>query len=274
MSSKSKLILDIYYADTRDNTAHDKHKHNVYQMIYVTEGTVSCEIAGRKTVCRAPAVVFIGNYEPHIISPLSENYKRYVLTLDPYQTNTKLTPSLLSSVFSFHPDSFEHAIDVTPISEKIAVLMDNLLSEWHLPKEKKLPEGEALLLSSLLYVIRQHSPAHFSEKNFGAAEMIVSSVRMELECNFEGALDLDALADRYHISRYYLSHVFKQVTGYSLKEYLTLCRISFACQQLTNKRPSLSIKEIAEASGFKDMSNFSRSFKQITGITPTEFRKR
>ena len=32
----SRMILDLYYTDTRENAVHDKHKHNVYQMIYVT----------------------------------------------------------------------------------------------------------------------------------------------------------------------------------------------------------------------------------------------
>ena len=98
----SRIISDFYYADTRTDVSHDRHKHNVYQMIYVAEGSVSCEIAGRKSVCHAPALVFIGNYEPHIVSPLSENYKRYVLTLDPYQTGAQIRPEILRSVFSFH----------------------------------------------------------------------------------------------------------------------------------------------------------------------------
>ena len=264
-------INELYFSDEPLSTHHDHHKHNVYQMLYITEGALSCEIAGNRMRCEAPALVFIGNYEPHILSSASERYARYVLTLDPYKTDAALSPRLLQSVFSFRPVGFSHVLDVGPIADELRVHMEELCREWNAPKEKKLPEGEALLLSALLYRIRSFSPSHFTDKPYGAAEMIVTSVRMELECNFQNKLDLDALAARHHISRYYLAHIFKQVTGYSLKEYLSLCRISFAIQQLASG--TQSVREIAEASGFHDMSNFSRAFKERMGLSPTDFRK-
>ncbi len=267
-----RLITDFYFSDQPMNTSYDRHKHNVYQMIYIVEGSLSCEIAGNKINCSAPALVFIGNYEPHIISATSERYVRYVLTMDPYRAGNAVKPELLQSVFSFHPSGFAHALDITPIAQEIRVLVEELYREWSLPLDKKLPEGEALLLSALLYRIRQFSPSHFTLKNFGSAEMIVASVRMELECNFSQKLDLDLLAETHHISRFYLAHIFREVTGYSLKEYLMLCRISYACQQLSEA--DHPIRDIAEASGFHDMSNFSRSFKETIGISPSDFRKK
>ncbi|MBE6542572.1 MAG: helix-turn-helix domain-containing protein [Ruminococcaceae bacterium] len=268
----SGIINDFYYSDSPLTTLQDRHRHNVYQMLYIVEGCLSCEIAGNSIKCVSPALVFIGNCEPHVITSTSEKYVRYVLSLDPYQTNSLIRPKLLQSVFSFHPAGFSHALDITPISSEIDILMRELFSEWTLPKNKKLPEGEALLLSALLYKIRQFAPELFTEKNYGSAEMLVASVRMDLECNFASPLDLDELAEKYHVSRYYLSHVFKQASGYSLKEYLMLCRISYACQILGEE--SSSIKEIAEKSGFRDLSNFSRYFKKITGMSPSDYKSK
>lgn len=241
-------------------------------MLYVMEGSLSCEIAGTKTTCSAPALVFIGNYEPHVITVTSDRYVRYVLTLDPYKTNTELRPALLQSVFSFHPVGFVHTLNVAPIADEVRVLMEALYREWTLPTEKKLADGGALLLSALLYRVRQFSASHFAAKDLGAADLIVASVRMELECNFAMPLRLNVLADRHHISKYYLAHIFRKGTGYSMKQYLILCRISYACQQLSGS--AQTIREIAEASGFHDMSNFSRSFKDTVGMSPSAFRKK
>ncbi|MGM9682173.1 MAG: helix-turn-helix domain-containing protein [Eubacteriales bacterium] len=267
-----KLITDFYYSDLPMSTTHDRHKHNVYQILYIVEGSLSLEIAGNRISCSAPALVFIGNYEPHIILETSPHYVRYVITLDPYQVNAQIRPELLQSVLSFHPIGFRHALDITPIAEEIRYMIEGLYSEWKLPEKEKLAGAEALLLSAVFYRIRRFSPSHFTAKKFGAPEMIVAAARMELECNFAEKLNLDSLAERLHVSRYYLTHIFKQVTGYSLKEYLMLCRISFACQQLAESEQTIS--EIAELSGFNDMSNFARSFKEIIGITPSEFRKK
>ena len=268
----SQLIKEFYFSDAPLQGMTERHKHNVYQMIYVVEGSLSCEIAGNRIVCKAPSVLFIGNYEPHIISAPSERYERYVLTLDPYRFGECVSPDMLGTVFSFHPAGFSHVMDVSSAKDEIRDLIEALLRESERPEKEKMPQGEGILLSALLYRLWQISPSHFAEKRFGAVEMVVASVRMELECDFAEALDLDALALRHHVSRYYLSHAFKRITGYSLKEYLALCRISYACQQLADAR--LSIREIAEASGFRDFSNFSRAFKQIIGITPSLFRQR
>lgn len=266
----TELITDFYYSDQPLGDIHSRHKHNVCQMLYVVRGSMSCEVAGDRIDCTAPALVFIGNYEPHMILETSEDYARYVVTLDPYEAGTAIKPELLQSVFSVHPAGFSHVLDITPIAEDIRMLMDLLYREWK--AQNRLPEGTGLLLSTILYRVWSSFPAYFVTQKYGAAEKIVAAVRMELECNFVQKLDLDALAGQHHISRYYLAHIFKQITGYSLKEYLMLCRISFACHRLEEKEQSIG--EIMEAAGFHDMSNFSRSFKERIGMSPTEFRKK
>jgi len=265
----SKLIRDIYFRSSETSAPTERHTHNVYQLIFVKEGAITLEIAGKRLECSAPSLVFIGNFEPHIISVKEEPYERYVLTLDPYQVNSKIKPSPLASVFYFHPAGFSHVLDVTPIKDEINILFESLLRD---SKGAGLPEGETILLTALLYRIRQFSPSHFSAKSYGAAEMTVASVRRELESNFASKLCLDTLAASHHVSRYYLAHIFKEVTGYSLKEYLMLLRISYACRELSET--SRPVGDIAEASGFRDMSNFSRSFKEMIGLSPSEFRKK
>ena len=268
----SKLIKDIYFRSSETSAPTERHSHNVYQLIFIKNGAITLEIAGKRIECRAPSLVFIGNFEPHIISVTDEPYERYVLTLDPYQANSKIKPSPLTSVFYFHPTGFSHALDVTPIRDEINIMFESLIREVKSSEQKKLPEGEQILLSSLLYRIRQFSPSHFSARSYGAAEMTVASVRRELESNFASKLCLDSLAASHHISRYYLAHIFKEVTGYSLKEYLMLLRISYACRELAET--SRPVGDIAAASGFGDMSNFSRAFKDMIGISPSEFRKK
>lgn len=267
-----RMITDFYFSDAPMAAGQERHRHNVYQLLYVVEGSLCCEIAGSPITAHAPALVFIGNYEPHMITAASERYVRYVLTLDPYQVETRIHPELLQTVFSYHPAGFAHSMDISPIADEVRVMIEQLYHEWCLPPTDKLPEGEALLLAALLYRLRQFSSAHFADRRYGTAEIIVASVRRELECHFAAKLDLDALATQNHVSRYYLAHIFKKGTGYSLKEYLMLCRISYACQQLTDSdRP---IGEIAELAGFADMSNFSRYFRAMIGMPPTEFRRR
>jgi len=56
-------------------------------------------------------------------------------------------------------------------------------------------------------------------------------------------------------------------------EYLTKLRIEKA-QELINSNPELILKDIADLVGYSDQLYFSRIFKIITGITPTEFKNK
>ena len=79
-------------------------------------------------------------------------------------------------------------------------------------------------------------------------------------------------AGMVYVSPQHLSLLFRQQTGLSYSEYLTRLRLDRACRLLEN--PDLTIREIAELSGFADSDYFSRFFKQNTGVRPGEYRRR
>ncbi|WP_353963248.1 helix-turn-helix transcriptional regulator [Dysosmobacter welbionis] len=68
-----------------------------------------------------------------------------------------------------------------------------------------------------------------------------------------------------------MSHIFRQKTGYSLKQYVLRRRIGEAQMRLVNAQDS--VQTISEAVGFADASYFSRIFSKYVGLTPTEYRK-
>lgn len=260
-------IGECTFSDGLSVSAAKRHKHNVYQMIYVTRGGVEYEIAGNKGSCDAPCVIFISNYEPHTIRGTSEEYGRYVVTLDPRKTDALLseTPSLCT-VFSIHSVGFKHAVGIGRIGNEFDVVFRQFASSF---------DGGAgevrIWLTALLSLLKRNFPAAFSEKS-GNAEAITALVRTELESDLQMRLDLDSLAARYYVSRFYLAHIFKDITGYSLKRYQLLCRISYACELLSAS--DYTVAEVAEMCGIGDLSNFSRYFRQIMGMSPSEYRKK
>ena len=75
----------------------------------------------------------------------------------------------------------------------------------------------------------------------------------------------------FYISPYHLSHMFKQKTGYTVKQYLLRRRLGEAQIRLASTQDS--VQTIAEELGFEDASYFSRIFSKYIGLTPTEYRK-
>lgn len=79
------------------------------------------------------------------------------------------------------------------------------------------------------------------------------------------------IADAAFLSRSYMSELFKKTYGMSPHEYLTMYRLSHVKEYLRNT--TLSLSEIAELTGFRDVFTLSRVFKQKFNVPPSEYRK-
>ena len=84
-------------------------------------------------------------------------------------------------------------------------------------------------------------------------------------------LSLRSIADRFHISYYYFCRVFREVTGFTLTEYVNSVRIKHAQQLLKETRRSVT--EIAGLVGYDSCTNFERVFKSLTHVPPLQYRR-
>jgi len=83
-------------------------------------------------------------------------------------------------------------------------------------------------------------------------------------------LSLEFLAKKFYISSYYLSHQFKNITGFTLNNYIQMTRIRNAQQLLLTS--DMNITHIAESCGFSSFSQFNRTFNKYCGASPTKYR--
>lgn len=100
----------------------------------------------------------------------------------------------------------------------------------------------------------------------------VHEIALYLQSNCASPCTLDDIAAHFYISRPYLTRIFKSVTGFTVIKYLTVCRIRKAEQLLGGS--DLSITDIAAQSGFGNITYFEKVFKQLTGQTPRQYRKK
>ncbi len=83
-------------------------------------------------------------------------------------------------------------------------------------------------------------------------------------------LTLDQIAEQFHISKYYLSHQFKEYTGLSPYQYIMKKRLARAYHMIHNGK---NITYACMESGFRDYSNFLKAFKREYGKNPSELTK-
>ena len=100
---------------------------------------------------------------------------------------------------------------------------------------------------------------------------IVENARKYIDENYSKDISLDDISRIMDISPYYFSKLFKEKTGVGYVEFLTALRIEKAKELL--KQPDKSMKEICLSVGYSDPNYFSRIFKKVVGIPPTEYRE-
>ena len=98
----------------------------------------------------------------------------------------------------------------------------------------------------------------------------VREILIYMNNNFRTELNPSMIAERFHLSLRTFIRIFTDEVEMAPMEYLSAFRISTACE-LISKRNDLSVVEVAESVGFADQRYFSRVFKKIKGVTPSEY---
>lgn len=100
---------------------------------------------------------------------------------------------------------------------------------------------------------------------------VVYRLNRYVEDHLDSDLSLTTLSDLVHLNPYYMSRLYKQMTGIHLPDYITDERIKKAKELVVESR--LKMHEICKKVGFESPAYFTRIFKKKTGCTPQEFRE-
>ena len=124
-------------------------------------------------------------------------------------------------------------------------------------------------LYSLLAIFMHYSERELQEKDIQAA--YVEKAQTYIGTNYSYPVTVEDVAAYVGISRSHLFRSFQTYLGKSPKEYLSEYRIRQACHLL--KETELSVSAIAYSVGFENNLYFSKAFKKIKKISPSEYRK-
>lgn len=261
--------VQMYYRETTELMSLSDHYHNYYEMIYVKAGTCEFQIDKKIYQISKPTLVFINHLETHSMRVNQVPYCTYYLLIKNDMLNTLLQEPLLSAIFKYRPQNFTHIIEVTDNDELINKIMDNMFKEYT-SNDPLSPLAFKSLIQYLFVNIYRTYPEHFLTKLKTQIYHTVLDVQEYIDKNYTEDIGLEKIAELFFISPSYLSRSFKEITGYNLKEYIVLQRLSKAKELLLYSRDT--INEICEKAGFNNVNHFIRTFKEHYRITPYEFR--
>lgn len=141
---------------------------------------------------------------------------------------------------------------------------------------------DAMRNSAFDYLVKPYSPETFKEavarglhlyersvEVYGRAE-IVQRIKHYIEEHYSQSMMLKDIAHEVSLDKSYLGRLFRTECGMTVMDYLREVRIQRAKELLGR---GMSPAEVAEKTGFGDGAYFSKTFKDATGYTPTQYRK-
>jgi YesN/AraC family two-component response regulator len=248
------------------------HYHGTYEIYYLLSGQRAYFIKDRSYLILPGDLLFINKFEVHKMSLVgSPAHERIVINFSDtfINHNDPLHHSELFSAFH-HPTSIlrlklQEQIIVQSIMSKLTRELIEKNSGYEIYTKLLLTE---LLLFASRFVSREGSAV---QEHAAPQHRKITEIVRYINQSYSEPITLQHLAKQFYISPFYLCRAFKEVTGFTFNAYLNTTRMREAQKLL--KESKLKIIEIAAAVGIDNVSHFGRTFKQLTGTTPVQYRK-
>lgn len=160
---------------------------------------------------------------------------------------------------SFHPENVELFSDLLAKIYDIADSSDYI-------KDMRINEKLNILLTLLM-----EQSWHPEERGFSNRRIEIQKVKQYLDEHFNEKVSLSELSELFFINKYYLTRIFKETYGVTISQYILLRRITRAKQLL--RFSEMTMGEIATSIGMNDANYFSRMFRKVEGVSPSEYQK-
>ena len=265
----TKDILLVY----RSNVHHYDmyHRHNGYEIYIFLKGNVNFLVENSCVHLERGNIAIINPTEYHRAVSLDNSlYERITLNISSSMLRSLSTGS---TNFNNFFDSKQHGVNniiLLPedILNKLLSLIDSLNDAFNSDSFgndvlQKAYLAQILHLICNNYIVYKHLSVNIMPP-------LVSDTMQYIENHIHENFSLNDIEKALSFNNRYISRMFKQSTGISLKQYILEKKITLAQKLLAE---GCSVTDACYNSGFNDYSNFIRTFKQYTGTTPGSFKK-
>ncbi len=238
------------------------HHHDFYEIYFFLSGRVDYLVEGINYTLNPGDLMLISPMELHrpTVAP-EEAYERVVLWINAEYLRKK-TEGTDFLDRCFQPGHNLFHVSRTPIPE----LIRRLAGEFGGQEGGASLYAEGLLLQLLAELLRLAAGSGDAAEARQSSPLIESVLHYIAE-HYREEISLDELAERFYVSKYHLSHLFRQTVGVSVYRYVLLKRLQHARQLLSEGE---SPGSAGRASGFPEYSGFYRAFRQVYGTSPGE----
>lgn len=266
--------FDLTYYNEQPLSGGQFHSHAFYEIYYFHEGRCTYLIGDSVFTLKPGDLLLMNGLTLHCpnVEPDSR-YVRSILHFDPAWICKGLSETAKSILLDPFESLRNHRMTLAGANRDE---FEDMLADIHRLSASTAgfrQERMTLRIQEMMYVIADWcQDAVQDQDSISEKERHVQHVVSFVEEHYMQDLTLEQIARDMHITKHYLSSLFKEVTGTTVFKYLYHRRINQA-KILLRLHPHLSITEISQAAGFKHLAHFSRMFKAMVGTTPEYYRR-
>lgn len=269
------------FCDYRNETIltpeYTEHYHNTCEIAFFIKADIKIFIKDILYEIKDGDIIFIDEYDVHrIIYNPNVKYTRYVLNFDKRFIRKLLKMFNVKNILEILFDKTYRKISLNlKQREDITAKMDQLVKLFKKSSSNKDIEINRALMALQIFVLLAAAAGYVKYRallhTICPKEKLIKEIIGFIDANFMEPLKLDEIAAIFKINKYYLSHIFREQTGFSLFEYIQYRRIIEAQKMLKN--PCSSIVEVCYDCGFTNIQHFYKVFKKITKLPPGKYKK-
>jgi len=256
-----------------------------YEILYVKAGKVFITVEKEEFYGSSGDIFFFKPNQPHSIKVLDNTpfWQPHIHFDLFYQENSPLVNvSFRNLAQMYEADMLLFREDITSgpelyIPNKITVsnaayfesLLMNIIREHSHPDAIRKLAARGTFLELFSYLLHELAWRSSQSKSIGID--LMEKVRNHIHQNWDQAIRLDDLSNRFNVNKYHLCRAYCKAYGTSPIKYQKMLQTKNA-QELI-RFTTLSLTQIASQTGADSIQAFSRMFKRATGMSPSQYRK-
>lgn len=257
----------LFHLHSPTGTSVEYHYHEFCKILLLISGRGGYVVEGQRYLLQPGDVVLIGSrcvHRPELEEDIP--YERVIIYIDPgFLQMSSGADCNLMELFSANNG---HVLRLRENERRKIFALGSTLE-----KELTGEEYGRQILSNgaLLRLLVEIGKAQRREDSQNPAPVTPDDPRVlewmgYLDRNLSEDLDMDALAERFYISKFHMMRLFKAKTGFTIHTYLLQRRL-LAARQLIER--GMLATEACYRSGFRSYSSFTRAYSKHFGTTPT-----
>lgn len=267
-------LLKVKWNDIQSFT-YPWHFHSEYEIVYIVKSSGTRFVGDSVEKFKEGDIVLLGSNTPHFWQSDSENNKNTRVNAIVVQFSKEFFSQQINS----YPEFF-HIREMLKkssrgihfshkASEKIGKMLFKLLKQKDL--QQTLYFIKILDYMSKTFEYKLLSGENYKAENYEGKDRL-NKVMHYINTNYQNHINQKEIAEKIGMNVSAFSRYFSEKTGKKFSGFVNELRINYACKLLINN--SIAVSQICFESGFENISNFNRTFRQYTGITPSEYRNK